>query len=335
MEKKDWSQFGEADVREEIIARLLDRLKYQTGTENNIIREQSLRYDKAYLGHKNSHKDWPLRGKADYTCQAMKKVNWTIEAKSPSLEISIDDIEQAYTYARHPEVRGVYFCICNGKELRVYQTADAPGTGPILSLKYEDFDTSFHAIESLLSPESILRDHPKIIPDFGKPIGPGLRSIVHITGGKVVFQNSKPELLMFKGYTLFIVNGAVQRQASGKLMAFLDTLSPYESLQRLNERLGLTNFEIMSDDLTLSIDEAQPTVFQSQHEVVLAKGENIPDFLRGVNIQLPNNLTCEVIVSAKGTLKGNIFAGEFKAQYYYREPNFHLTTIGEFEISVV
>ncbi len=334
MDEKDWSQFGEADVREEIIAPLLARLNYQTGTDNNIIRELSLRYEKSYLGLKNPHKDWPLRGKADYICEVKKKIRWTIEAKSPSREISIEDIEQAYTYARHPEVRAIYFCICNGRELRVYQTADAPGTKPVLSLKYEYSNNSFNAIESLLGPDHILRNHPGAMPDFGQPIGPGLRSLVRITGGKVVIRNSIPELPVFKGYTVFIVNGAVQRQTSGGLVAFLDSLSPYESLQKFNERLGIASFEIMSNDLVLSIDEARPTTFQSKHTVVFAKGEVMPNFLTGDNMQLPNNLTCEVETLAKGILKENIFTGEFQAHYYYKESGFRLVAMGEFEIHI-
>lgn len=334
MDGKDWSQFGEADVREEVIAPLLLRLNYKTGTDNNIIREQPLRYDKSYLGHKSPHRDWPLRGKADYTCEVKKKIRWTIEAKSPSGQISTEDAEQAYTYARHPEVRAVYFCICNGRELNVYQTADAPGTKPILSLKYEDFDISFRAIESLLGPDSILRNHPNITPDFGQPIGPGLRSLVRITSGKVVFHTCSPELPMLKGYTIFVVNGAVQRQVSKGLLAFLDTLSPYESLQRLNERLGLARFEIASNDSVISTDETRPTIFQSEHTVFLAQGEVIPNFLTGGNIQLPSNLTCKVKTLAEGILKDTIFSGNFQARYFYKETDLDIAMRGKFEIHV-
>ena len=334
MDEKYWSQLDEAGVREEIIAPLLVHLTYKTGTDNNIIREQSLRYDKSYLGHKKPQSDWPLRGKADYTCRVKDKVSWTIEAKSPSVEITIEDIEQAYTYARHPEVRAVYFCICNGRELRVYQTANAPGTEPILSLKYEDFNDSFYSIESLLSPDSILKNHPDIIPDFGQPIGPGLRSLVRITSGRVVFQTSIPDLPIFKGYTIFIINGAVQRQMSGGLVAFLDTLSPYESLQMLNERLGIARFEITSNDSVLSTNKCQPTVFQSERTVFFAKGEILPNFITGDNMQLPSNLTCKVKTLAEGIIKGNIFTGKFQADYQYQESGFNFAATGEFEIYV-
>jgi hypothetical protein len=90
---------------------LLRYLGYRSGTSANVIREQSLslRYPKASLGRKNPKKDPELRGRADYICKIDDSVQWIIEAK-PAQDITINDIEQAYTYANHPEVRAVYFC---------------------------------------------------------------------------------------------------------------------------------------------------------------------------------------------------------------------------------
>ena len=45
------------DVREEILAPLLSYLGYKTGTPSNIIREQSLRYPRAFIGKKNTRKE--------------------------------------------------------------------------------------------------------------------------------------------------------------------------------------------------------------------------------------------------------------------------------------
>ena len=42
----------ETDIREEIISPLLRLLNYRSGTENNIIREQSLNYPHMFLGRK-------------------------------------------------------------------------------------------------------------------------------------------------------------------------------------------------------------------------------------------------------------------------------------------
>ena len=61
-------------------------------------------------------KDPLLRGKADYILEASGKVRWVIEAKAPDVQIDIDAIEQAWSYASHAEIRAVYFVLSNGKE---------------------------------------------------------------------------------------------------------------------------------------------------------------------------------------------------------------------------
>lgn len=333
MSNKDWSKFNESAVREEIIAPWLRRLGYQTDTENHIVREQYLRYNKSYLGHKKPQKDWPLIGKADYTCEAKKRVRWTIEAKSPDKKISIDDVEQAYTYARHPEVRAVYFCICNGRELRIYNTANAPTAHPILVLPFKDFVVS-HAVENLLSPDSVVRDHPNVVLDFGKPIAPGLRSTAHIMSGHIVFQKINPPLPTMNGFTIFVRGGVVQRNDS-ELIAFLDTVSPYESMQKLNERLGLAKLEITSVDFEVSDDENQPTSFESDQTVVFAKGEEMYNITQGKNIFLPMNLTCKVKTLAEGVLKKSVFSGKFQAHYDFLGliPKIKMDGIFELQVS--
>jgi len=87
-----------------------------------------------YLGRKDSKKDPVLRGKADYILEAGGEVRWVIEGKAPSCAIDADEIEQAWTYANHPEVRAVYFSLCNGKRLSVYQTNRGAESPPILSI---------------------------------------------------------------------------------------------------------------------------------------------------------------------------------------------------------
>jgi hypothetical protein len=132
--KIDFTLLNETDVREEIIAPLLRQLGYRTGTANNIIRELSLRYPNKFIGRKKEAKDPPLRGKADYICEIDRRVRWVIEAKDPNSEINPDEIEQAFTYAYHPEIRAMYFVLCNGRELKVFKTIDIPSSPPILTL---------------------------------------------------------------------------------------------------------------------------------------------------------------------------------------------------------
>ena len=69
-----FDRMGEADVREEVLAPLVRELGYRTGTEFDIIREQSLRYPKIFLGRKNPKKDAELRGKADYILEVRDQI---------------------------------------------------------------------------------------------------------------------------------------------------------------------------------------------------------------------------------------------------------------------
>ncbi len=159
-----FEELNETDIREEVLAPLVRTLGYRSGTSHNVIREQSLRYPRAFLGRKDVKKDPLLRGKADYILEANGKVRWVIEAKAPDVEINIDSIEQAWSYANHAEVRAVYFVLSNGKILQIFQTNQGPNSGPIFSVTYEALEQKLSNIKNILSPEAILRDHPEIAP---------------------------------------------------------------------------------------------------------------------------------------------------------------------------
>lgn len=331
----DFSQFNEADVREEILAPLLSYLGYKTGTPSNIIREQSLRYPRAFIGKKNTNKDPILRGVADYICEVNGSVRWVIEAKSPNIDITLEDIEQTYTYANYPEVRAVYFCITNGKELKIYQTNLGPNTDPLISLRYDNLNDSLQTLENLIGPKALLRDHPRQVIDVREPIGPGLRSIVRITNGHIIYKTNSLNIPILNGLTIGITNGAVERDEQGHLVAFLKTLSPYQSLQLLNEKLGVAQFEVVSTDKTVSIDKNNPTIFRAQHKIILPAGERVLNMLTWEEVELPMNVTCNVETIASGTLQEYTFSGQFIGKVYYVEMNINLVMSGEFEVHVV
>ncbi|WP_082880838.1 type I restriction enzyme HsdR N-terminal domain-containing protein [Methylomonas sp. DH-1] len=161
----DFTKLNETDVREEIIAPLIRELGYRSASEHNVLREQSLRYPRVYLGRKDSKKDPVLRGKADYILEAGGEVRWVIEAKAPSCAIDADEIEQAWTYANHPEVRAVYFSLCNGKRLLVYQTNRGAESQPILSFDYEQLSDQdvMGILLNVLSPNRLVKN-PLIFP---------------------------------------------------------------------------------------------------------------------------------------------------------------------------
>ena len=112
----DFQKLNETDIREEIVTPLLRHLGYRSGTHHNVIREQLLSYPKSFLGRKKNT-DPILRGRADYICEAHNKIRWVIEAKSPDAPLDQDAQEQSWTYANHPEIRAVYFCLTNSSML--------------------------------------------------------------------------------------------------------------------------------------------------------------------------------------------------------------------------
>lgn len=330
-EDLNFDKLNETDIREEVIAPLLRYLGYRSGTSNNIIREQSLKYPKIFLGHKKPQKDPEVRGIADYICEAEEKIRWVIEAKSPSVSITPEEIEQSYSYANHPEIRAVYFCVCNGKELLVFQTNKGPGVDALLTVSYEDINDSLEVIENVLSPSAILRDFPDIEIDVGAPIGPGLRSVVRITGGQIIFTENSLGAPALNGLTISVIEGAIERK-NGNLVAFLNTCSPFAQLQALNERLGLTKFEVISSDESISIIPEQPTEFKNSQTVILPAGESILDLNSWKEIELPINITCHTDTLALGYMQGQDFTGKFHCKFFYVEAEINLELVGDFKI---
>jgi len=330
-EPLNFDQLNETDIREEVISPILRSLGYRSGTPNNIIREQHLKYPKIFLGRKNPSKDPEVRGIADYICEVEDKIRWVIEAKSPSVDITSEEVEQSYSYANHAEIRAVYFCICNGREIQIHQTNRGPSVGAILTVSYEKINDDLDLIKNILSPSSILRDFPELEIDYGKPIGPGLRSVVRITGGQIIFSENSIDVPAFKGFTLSVTDGAVERK-NGNLVAFINTRSPFAQLQALNEKLGLSSFEAVSSDESISTDPDNPTKFLNSQKVILPAGERLLDFNSWQQIELPINITCQTETLAIGYMRRQEFIGQFQCKLFYVEYRTHIGMLGDFKI---
>jgi hypothetical protein len=117
----DFGTMNETDVREIIVRPLIERLGYRHGTDANIRTEQTLRYARSFLGRKNPKKDPPLVGRADYICDVISFGRWIVEVKSPGQDLTQDDVEQAHTYAAHPEIAATFFLVTNGRVFRLYE----------------------------------------------------------------------------------------------------------------------------------------------------------------------------------------------------------------------
>ena len=278
--------------------------------------------------------DPPLEGKADYVCTVENKYRWILEAKAPDVPITIKEIEQAYTYAYHPAIRAIYFCLCNGREFRIYQTHLGPAAEPIYCTNYDSLNENFQIIKNTLLPESIVRDWKAHSVDVGKPIGPGLRSLVKIMGGYIEYEKNSLNNPLLSGLLNTITGGSIYRDDKGCLACYILTMSSHSVFQKFNEKFDLHRMQMKSPDMSLSVDGDCPSVFESIRDVVLPRGENTIDITTGRMVVLPQDIPVRVHTKGKGILQNQDFSGEYDATFDIQRPARRLSISGHFRATL-
>ena len=303
---------NETDVREEVIAPLIKRLGYRTGTEHDVIRELGLTYSRVQLGREKAS-DPPLRGKADYVLEAGHRVRWVIEAKAPSAPLDGTVEAQAWSYANHPQVRAVYFLVTNGRQFRLYATNRGPDAAAIMEFAYEEIPQRFAAITGVLSPASILRDHPDVVIDDGEPLGPGLRSTVRISSGRLKVEWMEPKIAPVDLMTTNVVDGTATRRPEGGITVTYRTEVGVTPLQAFNEQIGLNLIELTTDDDVLSTDPVRPSVFRASPVFIVPKGTPSLDINTWQKGNAISDIKVEIVIEASGHLEGHDFSGRFQS----------------------
>ncbi|MCA6072800.1 MAG: type I restriction enzyme HsdR N-terminal domain-containing protein [Endomicrobium sp.] len=140
------ADFKENSVREIIVVPILKELGY---SDENIIRSKTLRHPFLKIGSKKR----PVNLVPDYVLRVGDSFACVLEAKAPNQKIiDNENVEQAYSYAAHPEIRSLYFALCNGIEFSLYRTSDS--SSPILYFDVEDIDRNWDKLRLLLSQDS-------------------------------------------------------------------------------------------------------------------------------------------------------------------------------------
>lgn len=117
----DDPNFKEDAVREEIIVPILSRLGYSASGENKIIRSKSLTHPYVYFGTGSKR----ITIIPDYTLQVENVNKVILDAKAPDQGIhSGKNVQQAYSYAFHPEIKAELFALCNGRQLTIFSVHD-------------------------------------------------------------------------------------------------------------------------------------------------------------------------------------------------------------------
>jgi predicted type IV restriction endonuclease len=177
---------NETDVREEVATPLLSALGYERGMRNDILRELTLSYGRVFLGRKKNNNP-PLRGRADYVLSVTGAARWVLEIKAPKEEITKETIEQAISYARHPEVSVTYAAILNGKRFVVMHNSQRSTDEPLVNIDVSSPHELAERVRGLLSPASIKRDCSPPIVDLRRPLVDGFRANANITGGVLIY----------------------------------------------------------------------------------------------------------------------------------------------------
>jgi hypothetical protein len=345
---------NETDVREVIVRPLIESLGYGRDDETRILTEKTLRYDRSYLGHKKPKKDPPLVGRADYICEVISFGSWVVEVKSPSSELSQDVVEQAHTYAMHPEIAASFILITNGRKFRLYETAKLERAALEWNFDDEDKDESLLRLSNVLSPLAFRKRAKTTLIDPGKPLGKGLASRLRIIGGQITndeLSGNHPliPLESVNGVSLPVIGGHVARAEDKRIMGHVLVGNVVAFMP--NSVMGIPDsYDFFSATDYLSVYPDRPNKFQNFVTVIVPAGIkiNLPGLQK---VPLPFDMSYSATTEAVGYVRENKFVGttsvindynfsnispEFRMmlekQYGPIPDTAHITGAGHFEI---
>ncbi len=148
----DNSEFEESSVREEIITPILKALGYKAFGRNRILREKPVTHSFVQIGSgKREITNYP-----DYLLEIDGKYQWVFDAKAPHEDIKTGkNIEQAYFYAIHSEIRVNFYGLCNGREFVIFHISKSD---PILYFHIKEIEEYWKELKSLLSPDAFVQE---------------------------------------------------------------------------------------------------------------------------------------------------------------------------------
>lgn len=190
----DDPRFKEESVREELIAPIIKDLGYSNSGNTQVIRNNGLKHPFVSIG--SSRKNVTVI--PDYLMQVNEKPAWIFEAKSPTEDITdTKHIEQAYSYAIHPEIRVNYFALCNGHHFILYNISRSK---PLFHFSLRAIDLYRSLLKELLSPVKVFT-----YPDeaLSKDLGLHIKRLGFKSSDTILIIGSNPLFLMKYDDNLF------------------------------------------------------------------------------------------------------------------------------------
>lgn len=296
--------FNESDVRGELLDPMLRALGYQAGTENNILREGLLRYRFLFLGRKKPT-DHPITGKPDYVMECAAHGRWVLEAKPPSQILSVDDFEQAQSYALHPNVAAALFVLSNGRETRVYRSIARDIADAILTFRFEEIANRWLEIEALLSPNGFRRHLPLPTWNPGLPVARTYGTTLRLGAGEAIphqVETNAPgmeqNLSAMANLTNHVSRGWCRRGSDGRLQMECEFRSSNARTQEWLDSKGLSSIIFETDDQFISTTPDAPTLITGVMKTTVVAGEEIFDLSTWTSMRIPFGMTIDARVSA-------------------------------------
>ncbi|CAN7342162.1 type I restriction enzyme HsdR N-terminal domain-containing protein [Pseudoduganella sp. LjRoot289] len=154
--------YKEDSVREDLISPLLKELGYQPTGKQRMQRSQSLPHPFVMIGSQKRK----IQVIPDYTLFHEDQAILILDAKRPSeAVVQSQHVEQAFSYAIHPEIRTKSYALCNGHELVLY---DIDRAGPVFLVKMAEINDRWNDVLKHFSPVALLNhSHRAFQPDLG------------------------------------------------------------------------------------------------------------------------------------------------------------------------
>lgn len=207
----DDPEFQEDSVREEIILPILKGLGYSVDKPSQIIRSRKLLHPFVSIGSQRKN----IYLIPDYLLEVNNKPAWILDAKAPKEEIvKSKNVEQAYSYAIHSEVRVNFFALCNGKEFALYDVQKAE---PLLHFPIVAIPRYWEPLKSLLAPENVFRENYNKV---SKDLGLHLKRLGFDSFDTLIFRDVPVAEIGQLDPNMFCISGAVKDNDENFVVTF-------------------------------------------------------------------------------------------------------------------
>jgi hypothetical protein len=186
----DSPNYKEDAVREDIVAPFLKALGYQPSGEQRMERSKALTHPFVMIGSQKRK----INIVPDYTLFQGDQPILVLDAKRPSEPIvKSEHVEQAFSYAIHPDIRTRSYALCNGHELVLY---DVEKSEPVLQVRMDSLGENWNLVLRHLSPVALANHHHRsFLPDLGI----FLKNAGFTSSQQITFPNSRIQML---GHTI-------------------------------------------------------------------------------------------------------------------------------------